>query len=78
MKLFFLSMIVIIISNVITTQDKTFLDRIHSDNILSYSHSDSSNSNSDSSVQPIRCFWLETKNMTVFDLKNLKRPYLQK
>jgi hypothetical protein len=31
-----------------------------------------------SSSQAIRCFWLETKSMMVFDLKGLKRPYKKK
>lgn len=26
----------------------------------------------------IKCFWLEPKTMSVFDLKNLKRPIFQK
>lgn len=26
----------------------------------------------------IRCFWLEAKNYTVYDLKNLQRPLKQK
>jgi len=29
-------------------------------------------------IKPIRCFWLETNSMNVFDLKDLKRPFNQK
>lgn len=31
-----------------------------------------------SEIKPIRCFWLETKSMNVFDLKDLKKPFNQK
>jgi hypothetical protein len=26
-------------------------------------------------LKPIRCFWLESNSFSVFDLKNLKRPF---
>jgi len=30
------------------------------------------------SLKPIRCFWLEANSGTVFDLKNLQRPFNKK
>lgn len=29
-------------------------------------------------LKPIRCFWLESNSFSVFDLKNLKRPFNQR
>jgi hypothetical protein len=32
-------------------------------------------SNKGDALKPIRCFWLESNSLSVFDLKDLRRPY---
>lgn len=29
-------------------------------------------------LKPIRCFWLESNSLSVFDLKELRRPYYER